>query len=311
MRVLMITGDTNLLVPGTEAASRLVLQRSVVPRLEVVYWGKKNIWPALPAGTFDVVTVQDPFFRGLYGWYVARARGSALNVQLHADLAAHGPIRRLLARFVLSRADSIRVVSERLKRQIVRYTRAPIAVLPIFLDLSRFRNVKRQPQPVKTILWVGRFEKEKDPFAALALIEVVRKAGTDARLVMLGRGTLGMALRERAKGLPVEFPGWLDPVPYYGQADVLVCTSRHESWGASMIEALAARVPVVAPDIGVARAAGAFITERGRLALKVVEVLKEGTRGELKLDLPTAEEWASLWKKSLSTNNSCTTIQHS
>ena len=117
---------------------------------------------------------------------------------------------------------------------------------------------------------------------------------------MLGKGTLEPALHVHAKGLPVEFPGWRsDPKPYLSVADVVLCTSRHESFGASIIEALAAGVPVVAPDVGIAREAGAIVVPREKLAETVIEVLRTRAQGELKLKLFSKEEWAAVWKSSL------------
>ncbi len=116
---------------------------------------------------------------------------------------------------------------------------------------------------------------------------------------MLGAGTLESTLRKAATGLLVDFPGWKDPAEYLPTTDVVLCTSRYESWGASIVEALAAGAPVVAPDVGIAREAGAFIVDRTSLAEKVAEILEQGTRGTLRLNLPSAEEWARRWKETL------------
>ena len=63
MKVLIITGDKKF-GPGHE---RYELQRSVVDELAVVYWGRGSYWPKLPKERFDVVTTQDPFWRGPWG----------------------------------------------------------------------------------------------------------------------------------------------------------------------------------------------------------------------------------------------------
>ena len=180
---------------------------------------------------------------------------------------------------------------------------APICVLPIYVDVQKFRAVTPVPHVQKTILWIGRFEEEKDPEAALPLLQSVRDAGIDAGLVLLGAGSLGVRLKSAYSlsnaEIPVEFPGWVDPLYYIARADVVINTSKHESFGASMLEALAAGVPVVAPDVGIAKEAGAIIVAREKLAEAVVEVLRSGRRGELKLNLLNKEEWARKWKESL------------
>jgi glycosyltransferase involved in cell wall biosynthesis len=296
MNVLMITGDKKF-GPGNP---RFELQRSVVDGLTVVYWGRGSMFPKIPNGMFDVVTAQDPFWRGLFARRAARKLAARLNIQVHADLRGQSLIKRALARFVLRRADSIRVVSEKIKAQVEAIgVRAPITVLPVYVDAAKFGGAAHLPHDGKNIVWVGRFEPEKNPLAAIEVLKSVRSEVKDAKLVMLGSGGLEGVMRTAAKGLPVEFPGWQDPVPYLQTADVVLSTSRHESWGQSMVEALAAGVPVVASDVGIAKEAGAIVAARSNLTLAIIEVLRSGVRGELKIKLPSAAEWAVLWKKSL------------
>lgn len=288
----MITGDKSF-GPGHE---RFELQKSAVEELEVIYYGWRNRWPKLPAGKFDVVTAQDPFWRGLFGWRAARQLGAKFNVQVHTDLSVYGGLRRVLMQIVLRHADSVRVVSEKIKQQVLKIVpQVRVSVLPVFVDVVRFRAIEPRPHQPKTILWVGRFEDEKDPLAALEVFKSI----PDAKLIMLGKGSLEGGLRDKAHGLAVEFPGWQDSAPFLAQADAVLCTSKHESYGASIIEALAAGLAVVAPDVGVAREAGATVVPREQLAGAVIHALKTGARGELKLRLLDKNAWAEAWKQSL------------
>ena len=285
MKVLMITGDKNF-----AASERFALQAAQVEKLEVLYMGWGHVWPKIPAGIFDVVTAQDPFWRGLFAWIVARRIGATLNIQVHTSVVT------ALGKFILRKADSIRVVSEKIKKQVEGMgITAPIRVLPVYIDVSKFQTIAPQPHDKKTILWIGRFENEKDPLLALEIISHLPLA----KLIMLGAGSLQSRLKTKAKKLPVEFPGWQDPAAYLAVADVVISTSRNESYGASMIEALAAGVPVVAPDVGIAAEAGAIVVSREKMAQAVIEVLKSGQRGTLKLQLPGAQEWAKQWRATL------------
>ncbi|MEX0651984.1 MAG: glycosyltransferase [Candidatus Paceibacterota bacterium] len=300
----MITGDRNIFDVNTEARARLGLQRGVVEKLTPVFWGKGSLLPKISNDIFDVITVQDPFWRGLFALYVARQRNIRLNVQVHADLSAQTFLRRVIAKIVLRHADSVRVVSKKIREQVLSIsTKVPVYVLPVFIDIQRFREVTPVLHTQKTILWIGRFEDEKNPKAAIDLLESVQKTGLDVALVLLGAGSKKESLRERAHNLKnVSFEGWQDPLRYLAHADVVLCTSKHESWGASIIEALAAGVPVVAPDVGIAKEAGAFVVPRENLTSEVIRVLHSGVRGELNAEvLPytSAEEWANKWKETL------------
>ena len=291
----MITGDKNF-----ASSERFKLQAAQVEKLEVLYWGPGALWPRLPKEKFDVVTAQDPFWRGRLAWHISKKLGARLNIQVHTDLSAYSWWKRAWAGFNLRKAASVRVVSKKIMQQVESLeVAAPIYVLPIYVDLSRFQNIVRAPHAQKTILWVGRFESEKDPLLAIQVFTQLLQKVPDAKLIMLGKGSLENSLRAKAAPLPVEFPGWQDPVAYLAQADVVLSTSQHESWGASIIEALAAGVPVVAPDVGAAREAGAVVAEHGELAQKVAMVLKTHVPGRLLLSLPNAQQWAAEWKQSL------------
>lgn len=300
MRVLMISGDKNVTTPGTPAFLRTQLMRREVGALDVVYMGRGSIWPKVPPGQYDVVTSQDPFWRGLFAWRAAKRLKAKLNIQVHADLSEQPFVRHILSQIILRHADSIRVVSEKIKKQVEHIAvKAPISVLPIFVDLSKFSSVVPRPHSSKNILWIGRFEKEKDPLRAIDVLKEVLKVIPDVRLTMLGSGSYGQRVSDSAAHLPVQIPGWGDPVSYLDTADVVLSTSPEESWGASIVEALAAGVPVVAPDVGVAREAGAHIAPRENLAEALLEVLKTGEKGALRLSIPSAQEYATLWRKTL------------
>lgn len=303
-KVLMISGDKKLLEPGTDAHARLMLQVAQVEQLDVFVWPQvhtlREVFRAARATHYDVVTSQDPLLRGALARRAAKITGARLNLQVHMDLPALPFWKRALAGFNLRYASSVRVVSEKIKKQVEQIgTKADITVLPVYVDIERFSSVVRSPGAQKTVLWVGRFEEEKDPALAVRIFKEVCAADIDAKLIMLGKGSLEAQLRESAQGLAVEFPGWQSTLPYLAGASVVLCTSRHESWGASIVEALAAGVPVVAPDIGIAREAGAVVAKHSELTQKTVEVLQTNAEGKLLLNLPNAHEWAVQWKQSL------------
>jgi glycosyltransferase involved in cell wall biosynthesis len=308
MRVLMISGDPKVLEPDSAVSGRLALQRAQVDVLDVFVWpqvhSQNEIFRAVKRNKYDVITAQDPFWRGLLAWRVARSTGAKLNLQIHTDLSRESLIKKMVARFLLPKADSVRVVSEKIRGKVQDVSgKAQVKVLPIYIDINPFLGLIHKPYPRfgKTILWIGRFESEKDPLYALSVLKQVRDAKIDAGLIMLGTGSLGNKIKKKAKklALPVEFPGWKNPVPYLEVADVVISTSLFESYGASIIEAIASGVAVVSPDVGIAREAGAIIVPKKEMEKAVIEALNLGKRAELKITPLGAEEWAKRWKESL------------
>src|SRR5512146_2217280 len=104
MKVLMISGDKRILEEGSAVRARFLLQKRQVEALDVFVWPQvhsaRAIWRAARRNRYDVVTAQDPFWRGLLAWKIARLTGAKLNLQVHADFAAQPPARRVLGRFL-------------------------------------------------------------------------------------------------------------------------------------------------------------------------------------------------------------------
>jgi glycosyltransferase involved in cell wall biosynthesis len=108
---------------------------------------------------------------------------------------------------------------------------------------------RRQGGPLN-ILWIGRFERQKDPGLALEVMKVMKEP---AHLTMLGDGTLHKELERRVsdQGLQakITLAGYAEAIePYLAKADALLITSRYEGGPAVAVESLAQGVPVVSTD---------------------------------------------------------------
>lgn len=225
----------------------------------------------------DVVSAQDPADCGLLALWIARVRGAPLHIQVHTDVlsdeyVAHSLINRLrrsMARFVLRRADGIRVVSHRIKAslQATGYKLPAITVLPIFVDIDQYRNQEEDaPLAVRfavfrtKLLVVARLEPEKN--VALALHAFKEAAPPSACLIIVGNGSQRVRLERLAEQLDIQesifFEGEREAAPYYTIADLVLVTSHFEGYGLVIVEALASGVPVLSTDVGVAHEAGAI-----------------------------------------------------
>jgi glycosyltransferase involved in cell wall biosynthesis len=245
----------------------------------------------------DVVSVQDPFETGFVGWLVSLMKKAPLHVQVHTDFlspayARHSTLNRMrvwIAGFVLRRAKRVRVVSERIKESIdARYAlRAPITVLPIFVDVARFRTPKSDFGAAGRfitfgwrILVVSRLEPEKD--VALAIRAFAQAAPDDACLIVVGGGSGREALERLARELNIShhvfFEGEQDAAPYYALADLVLVPSRYEGYGLVIVEALASGKPVLSTDVGIAREAGAIVVPREQFAEALAAWFRGGPR---------------------------------
>ncbi len=111
----------------------------------------------------------------------------------------------------------------------------------------------------RVVIAVGRHEHQKDHLTLLSAMEEVLAEHDDVRLLIAGRRGNTTAVVERAVEASahadrIELLGHRGDVPaLLSSSDVFVLTSRHEGLPGAVIEALAARLPVVASDIGPVR----------------------------------------------------------
>jgi glycosyltransferase involved in cell wall biosynthesis len=107
------------------------------------------------------------------------------------------------------------------------------------------------PSASRTILYVGRLSREKG--LSVLVDAMVGLASTGLELVVIGDGPERVALERRA-GPHVRFAGYLEPRQVHDEmrrARALAFPSlSYETFGLSMVEAMAAGLPVIASDLG-------------------------------------------------------------
>jgi glycosyltransferase involved in cell wall biosynthesis len=221
----------------------------------------------------SIITTQDPFRTGLIGWILSKIMGIGFNVQIHGDFYGSywnknifGKIKNIFGGFIIKRADSVRTVSASIADSLGRLKLLEESVVvPILTDIEKIKNAipkfsLRDKFPgKKIILSVGRLEKEKNHIFLLRMMKELLKDMPEAFLVIVGDGSLRKYLKEQAKELGVDksvwFAGWQDDlVPFYKTCDFYALPSLTESFGATILEASAAGVPVLmTSQVGLAK----------------------------------------------------------
>ncbi len=218
-----------------------------------------------------IVTSQDPFETSLVGRALTRAGRSVVHqVQMHGDLLGAewrkesllNTIRYLYGRFVVHRAQRIRVVSERIKRSLLELNVAPeiITVLPIQADLESFLTIgarRDQQAESRILLYVGRFSSEKNLPLLLRAFSTIAPQFPEWKLRLMGEGGERARVSSLIEALgiasQVELLPWTNEVPAaMAEAEVFCLASNHEGWAMVLIEAMAAGLPVITTDVGCA-----------------------------------------------------------
>jgi glycosyltransferase involved in cell wall biosynthesis len=165
---------------------------------------------------------------------------------------------RGLTRTAQGCADRITALSEPDRDQQVALRLSPpskYVVVRNGIDCDRFSRPRGREFPGSPVIGaVGRFSEEKGHRYLLEAMVRVRRSLPEARLVLVGYGALEGDLRGRASSLGLDggvtFAGERDSSEVLPSFDIFVQPSLYESQGISILEAMAAGVPVVATDVG-------------------------------------------------------------
>jgi glycosyltransferase involved in cell wall biosynthesis len=194
---------------------------------------------------------------------IARAQNIPVISTCHGfiEFGWRGAIYQWLQRRALRAYDAIVAVSADIASQL-RDSGVPPERTHIVLNAFRgtgsnvSRNAARQllDLPDTPIIgWVGRLSAEKGP--DIAIEAFARLKDSASHLVMIGDGREEPSLRSRAAELGVAHRIlWRGSVPNVGRLfsafDVFLLSSRTEGTPMVLLEAMSARVPIVATPVG-------------------------------------------------------------
>lgn len=228
----------------------------------------------------DLIRARSVEYPAFVGALLGKMTGIPCVVSIHNDHIMDRKINRyprhtawplaLYERFSLRNADRIFCVSTYLKAYVMRHYGVPeekIRILFNRVNIKRFerRNTEREdalraklgiPREAPVILFVGRLAPQKNLEALLEAFAKVRAVRSSSRLLLVGDGHLQQFVKQEIERLRLEGNVLLignvvhgDLPTYFHIADAFVLPSWYEGFGIVLIEAQAARTPVVASDI--------------------------------------------------------------
>ncbi|WP_228991154.1 glycosyltransferase family 4 protein [Streptomyces sp. DH8] len=304
------------LVPVLDTAEGQLLRVPVplIHRKNYAPWlaaQQRALKSALPTGRIEAPIIHA--HAGIYGGVLAMRLGrpdARIVVTEHATFlnkVFSQPAARSLYREVLLRADAFLCVSTYLRDQIAKEfpdLAHKLSIVPNVIDFDAFPpGSERSPELLKW-LYVGRLVKHKGVSELLEAFAVVAEKEPAATLTMVGSGALEDTLRARGLELGLEGRFRIDPPVspdevngLMRQHDLLVHASKIETFGMTIVEAVAAGLPVLVtrshgPEetlAGIDQQAGAFMDVDDDPQVIVDAYWKLRSRaGEL--DLPAARE---------------------
>jgi len=329
MKLLMISTDRKIFEKGSAVYLRMVENAKEWEEMHIVVFTPKtfqeislspNVWvyptrsiikcmypfDAISLGRFIIskrgitnITCQDPFLTAMAGISLKKEFSIPLEIQIHTDIGSPyfgysigNKIRKAIALSYLPKADSIRVVSERINNYLVgtmKIDHFRITTRSIAVDIAKIKNSlittdlhQKYPHFSKIVLMASRLEPEKNIKLALRAWPKVLQTIPQAGLVIVGSGSLESKLKKLSRKLglmddsglssiqTVVFEKWIDKetlYSYYKTSDLFLSTSLYEGYGMSLVEARAAGCSIVSTDVGVAKEQGALIIANNDQAL--------------------------------------------
>lgn len=225
----------------------------------------------------DWISAQDPFETGLVAWIANIFIKTKLQFQLHTDVFSPffaksnflNQCRVVLAKFLLPKANRIRVVSQKIFRSLLggKLNLSPekITVLPVFIDPEEFSgrevaiNLKEKyPEFDQIVLMASRFEPEKDFITALSAFKQVVSKRSKTGLLIVGEGSEKKKIESLIENLGLKNNVVIEPwakdlFSYFKTADVYLLTSLFEGYGRTLVEASLVGIPFVSTDVGCAQ----------------------------------------------------------
>ena len=212
------------------------------------------------------VAMRGSFWRKSLFLGLARACGVPTVVHLHGSSFVEfyekecGPLRRRLVRGALEGASAVLALSEHWRSYLARIVPAAnVVVVPNMVDAEAVQadiERTRARRSAGGILFLGEIGKRKGIYDLVYAMTQICAAHAEARLVAGGSGELE-GVRRLARDLGVEerlaLPGWVGgdaKARLLGEAALYVLPSYNENLPVSILEAMAAGLPVVSTRVG-------------------------------------------------------------
>lgn len=204
--------------------------------------------------------------------------------------------RKMIKQIARKEIDHFIAVTEIAKKALIKEGIEPnkITIIPMGVDVFRFKPTKTKRKSVSHILYIGRLVKEKGVEELLESFKEIKKEFKNMRLTIIGNGPLKNKCQKAG--------AILKAVPYskihreYQKADLFILPSQptktwEEQFGMVLVEALSCGLPIITSDTPVLNEVcrnSALYIQPGNVDNLTAQIKKIITDNNLRKKLQTA-----------------------
>ncbi len=233
-----------------------ITPRRIVSLILFSFWGLKNLRKLRP----DIVHSHSADL-GFFISIVARLYGIPVINTCHGISFSdeqYSPLKRFAEKFFLKNSGFKKIITVDTKgAQALRIAKIRnVVYVPNGVDIYRFQNGGKRENVKTKFLFVGRLEKQK---GVIYLINAAKtlKSRNDFEIIIVGEGSEADCLMRITQELNlreiVKFKGKIDEqmlIEYYLICDVFILPSLWEGIPLTLLEAAAAKMPIIASNVG-------------------------------------------------------------
>ena len=241
------------------------------------FWADEAGFAAVLAGAI----IRRPVIVSLGGWELTNLPDINYGAQ-------RIPARRATMKVALAWATAVSAGSAYQRDLCMAHHVPPskLKLAPLGVDTAHFRPAGQDKAHLPpTIVQAASLIPVKNQALLLNVLALVKEQLPAIRLNLAGAGPLEAELKNQAQKLSLESTINWQQVPHremptlYHQSHLYLQTSRHESQGMAVLEAMACGLPVIGTPVGVVRDIACLSAHESAevLARQAVQILSEGT----------------------------------
>lgn len=206
----------------------------------------------------DIIHSHLSYPAGFLGTIIYKRKGIPNILTEHSIISKYSRsfIHKACVKYTLKNSPGLACVSNALKKEISTVTDREISVIHNVIDIDKFRLAESDPDKVINIGFLGGLSNPNKGLDLL-LKAVSILENKDIVLHIGGKGTLQDSYHKMSEDIGISgncrFYGEIPPekvTDFYSKLNIFVLSSRYETFGIVVVEAMACGLPVIATKCG-------------------------------------------------------------